>query len=447
MALETEIRQTNREPDEQAQGNDEPILLNLSDPHFRSSNFATYADLRSGCPVAHVRFAPQEQVEEGGPGFLTEPAYLITRYNDSSEALLDDRIVVDHRNAMSEEQLAAVPESPEEFRVFQQNLLNVDPPDHTRLRKLVQPSFTNRQIEAMRPRIQAITDELLDRAVQAAEARGETSPNRSIELIEEFAFPLPIRVISELLGIPAEDQEEVERLFQALPINTGRPGESEEEDRANMRKLINYLNDLFERRRRAPTDDLISQLVHAEEDGDTLNQEELLAMVFILLTAGHVTTVNLIASGTFALLTHPDQLAMVKNDAEMTRNAVEEILRYRGPVEVSLPRYATSDVAIEGTTIPKGEMILVGLTSANHDPARFANPDEFDITREDANRHIAFGKGIHVCLGAPLARLEGQVALNTLFKRFPDMRLAVPESEVAWKTGFLQQLEALPILV
>jgi cytochrome P450 len=348
---------------------------------------------------------------------------------------------------MSEEQLAAVPQSPEEFKVFEQNLLNLDPPDHTRLRKLVQPSFTNRQIEAMRPRIQAITDELLDRAVKAAESRGETVPNRSIELIEEFAFPLPIRVISELLGIPAEDQDDVERWFQALPINTGRPGESEEEDRATMRKLIDYLTDLFERRRQAPTEDLISQLVHAEEDGDTLNEEELLAMVFILLTAGHVTTVNLIASGTFALLTHPDQLEMVKNDPEMTKNAVEEILRYRGPVEVSLPRFATADMPIEGTTIPKGEMILVGLTSANHDPARFADPDEFDITREDANRHIAFGKGIHVCLGAPLARLEGQVALNTLFTRFPDMRLAVPESEVAWKTGFLQQLEDLPILV
>jgi cytochrome P450 len=422
-------------------------LLNLTDPHFRATNFATYAELRSRCPVAQVRFMPEQEAKEAGPGFMTEPAYLITRYNDSSEALLDDRIVVDHRNAMSEEQLAAVPEVPEEFRVFQQNILNIDPPDHTRLRKLVQPSFTNRQIEAMRPRIQAITDELLDRAVQAAEARGEFAPNRSIELIEQFAFPLPIRVISELLGIPADDQDDVERWFQALPINTGRPAESEEEDRATMRKLIDYLTELFARRRRAPTGDLISQLVHAEEDGDTLNQEELLAMVFILLTAGHVTTVNLIASGTFALLTHPDQLTMVKNDPEMVKNAVEEILRFRGPVEVSLPRFAAADVAIEGTTIPKGEMVLVGLASANHDPARFANPDEFDITREDANRHIAFGKGIHVCVGAPLARLEGQIALNTLFTRFPDMRLAVPESDVAWKTGFLQQLEALPILV
>jgi cytochrome P450 len=214
-----------------------------------------------------------------------------------------------------------------------------------------------------------------------------------------------------------------------------------------MRKLIDYLTDLFERRRQEPTDDLISQLVHAEEDGDTLNEEELLAMVFILLTAGHVTTVNLIASGVFALLTHPDQLAMVKDDSEMAKNAVEEILRYRGPVEISLPRFAAADMDIEGTTIPRGEMILVGLTSANHDPERFTNPDEFDIRREDANRHIAFGKGIHVCLGAPLARLEGQIALNTLFARFPDMRLAVPESEVTWKTGFLQQLEALPILV
>ena len=266
-----------------------------------------------------------------------------------------------------------------------------------------------------------------------------------MELIHAFAFPLPIQVICELLGIPAEDQADVRRWFLALPIGgSGRPNQ-EEETRATMRALTDYLVDLMERKRQAPTEDLISELVHAEEDGDTFNQEEMLAMVFILLTAGHVTTVNLIASGTLALLTHPEQLAQLKADPELAKNAVEEVLRYWGPVETTLPRFAKEDVAIDGTVIPHGEMLMVGLASANHDPARFADPETFDITRADANRHIAFGKGIHVCLGAPLARLEGQIALNTLFARLPDLRLAVPEAEVTWRPGFLRQLDTLPV--
>ena len=454
MALDTKRQDADLQVDPVIDdANGAPVLLDLMDPHFRQTSQETFNELRARCPVAHVTFAkkedqenPQKEDQENpqrGPFSLD--SYLITRYTDSNAVLLDDRVVVDPQHAMSEEQLAAIEDPAEEFRILRRNILSIDPPDHTRLRKLVQPSFTNRQMEALRPRIQAIADELIDNVEREAAARGETAPNRQIELIEAFAFPMPIQVICELLGIPAEDQAEVERLFLALPIGGGRP-ETQEEIRATFKELTDYLNGLFARKRQAPTGDLISELVHAEEDGDTLSQEELLSMVFVLLAAGHVTTVNLIASGVFALLSHPEQLAMMKDDPELVKNAVEEILRYYGPLDTTLPRFASEDLTVDGARIPKGEMVLIGLASANHDPARFVDPDAFNITREDANRHVAFGKGIHVCLGSPLARLEGQIALTTLFARMPEMRLAVAPDEITWRPGFLRQLSKLPLL-
>jgi cytochrome P450 len=445
VALETKAAQPIAEKQPAAEADGSPILLDFLDPHYRQQSQETFNELRARCPVAHVTFTRPDVAEEERRGPFQRDGYLITRYDDSSEALLDERIVVDMHNAMTEEQLARIQEPPEEFRIFRRNILGTDPPDHSRLRKLVQPSFTNRQMEALRPRIQAIADELIERAMAEAAARGETAPNRQIELISAFAFPMPIQVICELLGIPAEDQPEVRRLFLALPIGGGTSA-TEDEARATIRQLTDYLTDLFARKRQSPTDDLTSELVNAEEDGDTLDEDELLAMVFILLTAGHVTTVNLIASGAFALLTHPAQLAQMKSDPELVKNVVEETLRYWGPVETALPRYASEEIAVDGVAIPRGEMVLVGLASANHDPDRFVRPDSFDIMREDANRHIAFGKGIHVCLGAPLARMEGQIALSTLFQRMPDLRLAIPADEVTWRPGFLRQLSELPLL-
>jgi cytochrome P450 len=422
-----------------------PTLLNLADPHFHDTSLELFADLRAQCPVARVTFRDGKEDEDAtrrGPFF--QDAYLVTRYDDSTAALLDDRIGVDGLRAMTPEQRSQLPEPPLRARIFQRNLLGVDPPDHTRLRKLVQPSFTNRQMEAFRPRIQAIIDYYLDQVEAAAAARGETAPNRTMELISDFAFPVPIQVICELLGIPAEDQDDVKRWFHELPIGGGA-ARTEEELETTFNEFVGYLEDLFERRRREPTSDLISDLVHAEEEGDRLDGEELLSMVFILLAAGHVTTVNLIASGTLLLLTHPSELAKVRANPELAKNAVEEVLRYWGPLDTTLPRFATEDMEIEGVEIKRGETILIGLSSSNHDPARFAHPEVFDITRDDANRHVAFGKGIHVCLGAPLARMEGDIALTTLLARYPDLRLAVPAEEIRWKSGFLRALEALPL--
>ena len=209
----------------------------------------------------------------------------------------------------------------------------------------------------------------------------------------------------------------------------------DEEIRAGLREFIDYLRDLFERKRRVPTDDMISRLVHADEDGDVLDEEEVLATVFLKFLAGHVTTVNLVGNGVVALLTHPEQLAKLKADPGLAKGVVEETLRYWGPVGFIGRRAAREDVEVGGTVIPTGEQATFSLASANRDPERFADPDVFDITRADANRHVAFGKGIHICLGAPLARLEGQVAFDTLFRRYPDLRLAVPAEEMRWGRG------------
>jgi cytochrome P450 len=250
-----------------------------------------------------------------------------------------------------------------------------------------------------------------------------------------------------MLGIPREDRETIRGWTEnLLSADRLRGREMDEETRAGLREFIDYLQDLFERKRRAPTDDMISRLVHAEEDGDVLDGDEVLSTVFLMFLAGHVTTVNLIGNGVVALLTHPDQLAKLKANTELAKGVVEETLRYWGPVDFIGRRIAKEDVEVGGTVIPSGEQATVSLAAANRDPARFANPDVFDITRADANRHVAFGKGIHVCLGAPLARVEGQVAFGTLFRRFPELRLAVPAEEVRWGASFLRGFARLPVL-
>jgi len=216
--------------------------------------------------------------------------------------------------------------------------------------------------------------------------------------------------------------------------------------RAGLREFSAYLTRLFERKRREPGDDMISQLLRVEEDGDVLEEEEVLATVFLMYLAGHVTTVNLVGNGVVALLTYPEDLAKLKADPALAKNVVEETLRYWGPVDFIARRTAMEDMEIAGTRIAKGEQVSVGLASANHDPAKFAHPDVYDVSRPDANRHVAFGKGIHVCLGAPLARVEGQVAFETLFRRFPDLRLAVPADEIEWGGSFLRGFRQIPLL-
>jgi cytochrome P450 family 107 subfamily K polypeptide 1 len=412
----------------------------------------TYADLRAKGPVSCVRFAGGEEASNGNAeerreSFFGGETFFVTHYDEVIATLLEDRFSVDPRSAMTEEQLEDQPPVPEEFQVFSRSIISLDPPDHTRLRKLVQPSFTGRGMEALRGSIQEIADDLLDRAEREAAERGEVVPERRMDLIEAFAYPFPVTVISGMLGIPREDREMIRGWTEnLLRVDRLRGGEVDEEVRAGLREFIDYLRELFERKRQAPTDDMISRLVHAEEDGDGLDEDEILATVFLMFLAGHVTTVNLIGNGVVALLRHPDQLAKLKANPELTKGVVEETLRYWGPVDFIGRRIAKEDVEVGGTVIPTGEQATVSLASANRDPERFANPDVFDIARADANRHVAFGKGIHVCLGAPLARVEGQVAFAALFRRYPELRLAVPDEEVGWSGSFLRGFARLPLL-
>jgi cytochrome P450 len=433
----------------------EPAELDIGDPNFMADAYDTYADLRARGPVSRVRFAggaeeaaSEDNGEQQRGFFGSQETFFVTHYDEVVATLLDHRFAVDPRSVMSPEQVEQQEsQTPEEFRLFSRSILSLDPPDHTRLRKLVQPSFTGRGIQALRGTIQQVADDLLGQAERGAAGRGEEAPDRRMDLIEDFAYPFPVTVISDMLGIPREDRETIRGWTEnLLRVDRLRGQEVDEEVRAGLREFMDYLRNLFERKRRTPTDDMISRLVHAEEDGDVLDEDEVLATVFLMFLAGHVTTVNLVGNGVVALLTHPDQLAKLKADPELAKGVVEETLRYWGPVDFIGRRIAKEDVELSGTVIPTGEQATVSLASANRDPERFANPDVFDISRADANRHVAFGKGIHVCLGAPLARVEGQVAFDTLFRRFPELRLAVPIEEVRWGTSFLRGFARLPVM-
>ncbi len=397
--------------------------VDLFDPEFKANPYPAYAGLRSEGPVHRMALPDGRGV------------WLVTRYEDVSAVLKDERFMKDWRNAMTPEQLAQIPPIPEVMKPLTRNMLDTDPPDHERLRSLVQKAFTPRLIERMRPRVQAIADQLLD----AVQDSGE------MDLIDDYAFPLPITVIAELLGVSAEDRNRFREWSNAAVSGDTTQEYMEKVLLPHMQAFTDYLRAMFEEKRRNPKDDLISGLVRAEEAGDKLSEDELLAMVFLLLVAGHETTVNLIGNGMLALLQHPDQLQKLKDDPSLIKPAIEELLRYDGPVETSTERFAREDIAIGGTVIPKGEMVMVVIASADHDPERFADSDELDITRAD-NKHLAFGKGIHFCLGAPLARMEGQIAIGALLRRMPNLRLADSPESLTWRPGMvLRGLEGLPV--
>lgn len=401
----------------------QPPRVDLFDPAFKADPYPTYARLRSSAPVYRAALPDGRGV------------WLITRYEDVLAVLKDHRFVKDWRGALTPEQLAQVPPIPEVMKPLSQNMLDTDPPDHERLRALVSKAFTPRLIERLRPRVQAISDGLLD----AVQDRGE------MDLIDDYAFPLPITVIAELLGVPAEDRNNFREWSDAAVSGNASQEYMEEILIPHMQAFTDYLRALFEEKRANPGDDLVSALVRAEEAGDRLSEDELLGMVFLLLVAGHETTVNLIGNGALALLQHPDQLRKLKEDPSLIKPAIEELLRYDGPVETSTERFAREDVEIGGQVIPRGEMVLVVLAAADHDPQRFSDPDELDITRTD-NRHLAFGKGIHHCLGAPLARMEGQIAISTLLRRMPNLRLKGSPESLSWRTGMiLRGLRGLPV--
>jgi cytochrome P450 len=429
---------------------DELITLDITDPEFMATAYDTYHQLWQEGPVTRVKFDRRdggERPDTPRDRFFRRESFFVTHYDEVVETLLNDHFSVDPQAHAPAAQKADAPETPEELRPLARSLLSLDPPDHTRIRKLVQPSFTGRGMEAMRPGIQAIADALLDRAEREAAERGETAPDRRMNLIESFAFPFPVAVIGDMLGIPREDRGKIRGWTEnLLRVDRGRDQAMDDEVRAGLREFIAYLKELFAEKRVHPTDDMISRMVLAEDEGDVLTEEETLATVFLMYLAGHVTTVNLIGNGVVALLTHPVQWAKLQADPGLAKNVVEETLRYWGPVDFIARRIATADLDIGGTAIARGDNVTVSLAAANRDPERFPDPNAYDITREDANRHVAFGKGIHVCLGAPLARVEGQVAFETLARRYPDLRLAVPTDELRWGTSFLRGFRQVPLL-
>jgi cytochrome P450 len=314
------------------------------------------------------------------------------------------------------------------------HMLNENPPDHGRLRRLVASAFTRRRVEAMGPRIRQLTDELLD----------GLPADRPVDLVEALAAPLPVRVIGDLLGVPESDFPRFRSWTRPLVMGVLAGRDAYVDAAVAMHDL---LRELVAHRRVAPGDDLLSALVVARDSGDGLDEDELTSAGFLLLAAGHETTVNLIANGIHALLTHPDQLARLQARPDLIECAVEEVLRHDGPVHVALPYVTTWPVEVGGVTIPAGDLVLAGLTAAGRDPSRFTEPQRLDLTRPDGG-HLAFGHGVHHCLGAPLARLEGRTALGTLLARFPRVRLAVPAEDLVRTPGLLMNgFATLPVLL
>jgi pimeloyl-[acyl-carrier protein] synthase len=386
-------------------------------PEFHANPYPFYRALREKDPV-----------HQSPLGF-----WVLTRYDDVVTSLRDQRFGRDGFAPL----LEAIYGPEHASGNLPRSMLMRDPPDHTRLRALVNKAFTPRVIEGMRTHIQKIVDRLLDR-VQGVQA---------MDVIADLAYPLPVTVICEMLGVPLDDHEAIRNWSSDIARSLDAIGLLADPDivargAAARRALTEYFRRLLPERRAHPKADLLSLLIAAEEQGDKLNEGELLAMCVLLFIAGHETTVNLIGNGILALLRHPDEMVKIRRDPALISLAIEELLRYDSPVQWTA-RITNTDVEIQGRKIPSESMIIIAIGSANRDPSHFADPDRLDIARAD-NRHVAFGFGIHFCLGAPLARVEGQIALGTLLRRMPTLTLQTPTTD--WReSSALRGLKSLPV--
>ncbi|WP_410660683.1 cytochrome P450 family protein [Amycolatopsis sp. lyj-112] len=385
----------------------------VQEPHRISSL------LREGGPVRKVRMPRGLDV------------WIVTGYAEARAVLSDPRVGKDTtqiRRLFERDGFETAGDNA--VRALSGHMLNTDPPDHTRLRKLVNQAFTSRTVSRLRPRIEQITAELLD----------ATGDAERVDLLTAFAVPLPIRVICELLGVHAGD-----RPAFAKWSNTMVAWSTPEELRAAAAKMHAYLVDLIEEKRAEPAEDLLSGLIHASDEGDSLSGDELLSMAFLLLVAGFETTVNLIANSVFALLREPGQMAALLADPALLPGAIEEFLRYDGPIHLATLRFTTVPIEVGDVEIPAEEFVLVSLIGANRDAERFGDPDRLDVTRP-ASGHLAFGHGIHYCVGAPLARLEAEIALRGLLDRFPRLSLGAEPETLRWRESTLVHgLETLPV--
>ncbi|MGW5263944.1 cytochrome P450 family protein [Microbispora sp. NPDC004025] len=417
-------------------GTTEPV--NLFDADLARDPFEGFSRLREQAPMVRGSF----------PG-LGSPVWLVTRYDDVKTVLGDRRFVNNPASVPGadvgniREALIEARGIPPEYAVYLlDSILDSDGDDHLRLRRLVSRAFTARRVAELRPRVEEITEDLLDRLPGHAE-------DGVADLIEHFAYPLPITVICELVGIPEEDRPRWREWGKGLV--SLEPGAMAEP----LRHMVTYIRELIARRRAEPAGDLLTGLIRAhDEDGDRLSDTELVTMVLTLVLAGHETTAHLIGNGTAALLTHPDQLAALRADPGLLPPAVHELMRWCGPVQVTRFRYAAEDVEIGGMTVRRGEPVMAVLVSANYDPRRFEDPDRLDIAREpDGHKevHVGFGHGLHYCLGAALARQEGEVAFGALLRRYPRLELAVAPEDldrqffpVSWRLAHLPVRLAAP---
>lgn len=406
-------------------------VFNPFDPAFRADPYPTYAALRTHDPVHVSPF-----------GFT-----VLTRYEDVARTLRGSEFARDIEAHVTER-----PDDPRRARRERQrqriedgavakSILNLDPPDHTRLRRLVSLAFTPSAIERLRPRVQQLVDDVLDRAAEQG----------SIELVEELAFPVPFQVISDLLALPTDGSEQIRDWSQTLTASLEPTADEAALDATEVAAAAmgDYLRGVIEHRRQHLGDDLLSALIVAEEEGDRLSPAELLSFVILLYVAGHETTVNLIGNGTLALLRNPDQLRRWADDPSLDSNALDELLRFDGPVQqtVRVPMVDVTYAALDGTDIvvPKGSLVMTVLGAASHDPAVFDAPDTLRLDRGNANRHLGFAAGVHYCLGASLAKLEASVAITSLIRRFPSLELA---GDPTWRDRLtIRGVDHLPLTV
>jgi cytochrome P450 len=389
------------------------LAVNLSDPAFKADPFPLYARMRDEMPIGRVATS------------RGETAIVVTRYADVSALLKDKRFVKDPANALTPERLAQQRRIPGFLSPLMRNILALDDPDHMRLRKLVQAVFTPRRIAALEAQV-----------VQASLALLKPLQRQSsFDLIADYALPLPVKVISDLLGVPLPDQTRFARWSHALiKIGTVSPIGAILQMPAVL-AFLRYLRRLIAMKRREPGDNLVSALIAQQEDG-SLSEEELMAMISILLSAGHETTTNLIGNGMLTLMRYPAAREALLADTALIESAIEELLRFEGPVEMSTPRYASEDIDFGGVVIPRGETVYGIMASANRDDRQFSDPNSVNITR-DPNRHLTFGEGGHYCLGASLARLEGRVAFTHLLSHFPNLHSAAADNSLRWRPNMI----------
>ncbi|MGV9427924.1 cytochrome P450 family protein [Streptomyces sp. NPDC003656] len=387
------------------------------DPRFLQDPYPAYATMRATCPV---------QPLPGGSGGRT--SYVVTGYAEARAALGDARL--------SKDTVAffAVKESGRRLHpAVAHTMLATDPPRHTRLRRLVTKAFTTGAVTKLRPFIARVTDELLDRW------RADGLP---VDFVAELAVPLPVIVICELLGVPHEDRSEVQRWSGEL-FAAGKPDVID----AASHSMADYMTDLIATKRTNPGDSLLDQLIAARDGHDRLNEEELVSLAVLLLVAGHETTTNFLGNALLALLQHPAELDRLRKNPDEIPSTLDELLRFDSPVSTATFRFTTEPVTLGGTEIPAGAPVLITLGAANRDPERFPSPDLLDLSR-DATAHLAFGHGIHRCVGAPLAKAEAEIALRAVLTRFPGLRLAVPPDRLEWRhTRLVRGLDSLPVML